>query len=68
MKTKKEILDYLVLRMMTLYTISSRLCELLINEKDINKFSKLSNLLNTVNNNLTLLISIDNYIYGKEKD
>ena len=66
MKTKQEILDYLTLRLMTLYTISTNLCELLQKEKDIDKFNKLSNELNIVNNKLSLLISIDNYINEEE--
>ena len=66
MKTKQDILDYLNLRLMTLYTIGNHLCEELKNEKDIDKFNKLSNKVNIVNHNLRLLISIDNYINGKE--
>ena len=66
MKTKQEILDYLNLKLMSLYCISTRLGDLLKEEKDINEFTKLSNLLNIVNNKLSLLISIDNYINGKE--
>ena len=68
MKTKQEILDYLQLRLMTLYCISETLCEQLKQEKDIEKFNNLSNELNIVNNKLSLLISIDNYINGKEND
>lgn len=66
MKTKQEILDYLTLRLVTLYCISTNLCDLLREEKDIDKFNKLSNELNIVNNKLSLLISIDNYINKKE--
>ena len=68
MKTKQEILDYLNLRLITLYTIATGLGESLKIEKDIDRFNKLSNKLNIVNHNLDLLISIDNYINGKEKD
>ena len=68
MKTKQEILDYLNLRLMTLYTISTHLCEQLKEEKNIDKFNKLSNEFNIVNNKLSLLISIDNYINGKDND
>ena len=68
MRSKQEILDYLNLRLVTLYCISTNLVDLLKEEKDIDKFNKLSNELNTVNNKLSLLISIDNYINGKEKD
>ena len=66
MKTKQEIFDYLNLRLITLYCISTSLGDLLKEEKDIDKFNKLSNELNIVNNKLSMLISIDNYINGKE--
>ena len=66
MKTKKDILDYLDLRLMTLCLISNNLCDLLKNEKDVEKFSKLSNELNIVLIKLRLLNSIVNYINEKE--
>lgn len=39
MKTKREILDYLILRRMTLYCIAFNIRDLLEKEKDIDKIN-----------------------------
>ena len=66
MRTKREILDFLTLRLITLYIIYDNLSDLMDKEKDIDKFNKLSDEFKIVNNKLSMLISINNYINGKD--
>ena len=66
MRTKREILDFLSLRLITLYIIYDNLSDLMDKEKDIDKFNKLSDEFKIVNNKLSMLISINNYINGKD--
>ena len=66
MRTKREILDFLTLRLITLYIIYDNLSDLMDKEKDIDKFNKLSDEFKIVNNKLSVLISINNYINGKD--
>ena len=42
MRTKREILDFLLLMLITLYIIYDNLSDLIDKEKDIDKFNKLS--------------------------
>ena len=66
MRTKREILDFLTLRLITWYIIYDNLSDLMDKEKDIDKFNKLSDEFKIVKNKLSMLISINNYINGKE--